>query len=139
SLAGGSFEDALVARTDDGIRVEPIYERDADASLLPRLRPDAPWLVVQRIDDPDPKRANSQALEDIAQGATGLSLVFEGAPGAFGYGLPTERETLDTVLDGVALNRIHLRVDVHPASRAIADWLVAYLTAQRVDPSKLSL
>ncbi len=139
SLAGGSFEDALVARTDDGIRVEPIYERDADASLLPRLRPDAPWLVVQRIDDPDPKRANGQALEDIAQGATGLSLVFEGAPGAFGYGLPTERETLDTVLDGVALNRIHLRVDVHPASRAMADWLVAYLTAQRVDPSKLSL
>ena len=96
ALAGTSFEDALVSRTDDGIRIEPIYERGADASLLPRRNPGAPWLVVQRIDDPDPKRANDQALEDVAQGATGLSLVFEGAPNAFGYGLPAARDTLDT-------------------------------------------
>jgi methylmalonyl-CoA mutase len=139
TLAGTAFDDALVSRTDDGIRIEPIYGRDADASFLPRRNPEAPWLVVQRIDDPDPKRANHQALEDVAQGATGLSLVFEGAPNAFGYGLPAARETLDTVLDGIPLNRIHLRVDVHPASRAMADWLVAYLTKQRADPAKLSL
>ena len=31
-----------------------------------------------------------QALEDIDQGATGLALVFEGAPNAFGYGLPAK-------------------------------------------------
>jgi methylmalonyl-CoA mutase len=139
ALAGRSFEDALTSRTDDGIRIEPIYERDADAPLLPRLRPEAPWVVVQRIDDPDPKRANSQAREDVAQGATGLSLVFEGAPSAFGYGLPAARDTLDAVLDGIPLNRVHLRIDVHPASRAMADWLVAYLTRQRADPAKLSL
>ena len=112
------------------------------APMLPFCRAcdaEAPWLVVQRIDDPDPKRANRQALEDVAQGATGLSLVFEGAPNAFGYGLPASRETLDTVLAGIPLNRIHLRIDVHPASRAMADWLVAYLTKQRADPAKLSL
>src|SRR5690606_30000726 len=137
--AAGSFEDSPAARTDDGIRIESIYERDADASLLPRLRPEAPWVVVQRIDDTDPKRANKQALEDLAQGATGLALIFEGAPSAFSYGLPAARDTLDAVLDGVPLSRIHLRVDVHPASRATADWLVAYLTRQRADPSKLSL
>ena len=67
------------------------------------------------------------------------ALVFEGAPNAFGYGLPATRETLDTVLAGIPLNRIHLRIDVHPASRAMADWLVAYLTKQRADPAKLSL
>lgn len=139
SLAGNTFDDALVSRTDDGIRIEPIYERDVDASFLPRRNPEAPWLVVQRIDDPDPQRAHRQALEDIAQGATGLSLVFEGAPNAFGYGLPAKRETLDTVLAGIPLNRIHLRVDVNPASRAVADWLVAYLTKVRADPAKLSL
>ncbi len=138
-LAGTTFEDALVSRTDDGIRIEPIYERNADAFLLPRRNPNAPWLVVQRIDDPDPERANKQALADVAQGATGLSLVFEGAPNAFGYGLPATRETLDTVLAGIPLNRIHLRVDVHPASRAMADWLVGYLTKVRADPARLSL
>lgn len=139
ALAGTAFEDALVSRTDDGIRIDPIYERNADASFLPRRNPETPWRVVQRIDDPDPERANGQALEDVTQGATGLSLVFEGAPNAFGYGLPAKRETLDTVLAGIPLNRIHLRIDVHPASRAVADWLVAYLTKVRADPARLSL
>lgn len=139
SLAGTTFEDALVSQTDDAIRIDPIYERNADPSLLPRRSPAAPWLVVQRIDDPDPLRANRQALEDVAQGATGLSLVFEGAPNAFGYGLPAARETLDAVLAGIPLNRIHLRVDAHPASRAVADWLAAYLGKQRIDPTRLSL
>jgi methylmalonyl-CoA mutase len=139
ALAGTTFEDALVSWTDDSIRIDPLYQRNADASLLPRRNPQAPWLVVQRIDDPDPERANRQALDEVAQGATGLSLVFEGAPNAFGYGLPATRDTLDTVLDGIPLNRIHLRIDVHPASRAMADWLVAYLTKVRADPSKLSL
>ena len=138
-LAGNTFADALISWTDDGIRIEPVYERATNAAFLPRLDTEAPWLVVQRIDDPDPKRANRQAIDDVAQGATGLSLVFEGAPNAFGYGLPAKRETLDTVLSGIPLSQIHLRIDVHPASRAMADWLVAYLTRQRADPAKLSL
>ena len=74
---------------------------------------------------PIPRAPTSRRCDDVAQGATGLSLVFEGAPNAFGYGLPATREALETVLDGIPLNRIHLRIDVHPASRAMADWLVA--------------
>ena len=54
TLAGASFEDALVSRSDDAIRIEPIYERVANAPLEHRKNPQAPWLVVQRIDDPDP-------------------------------------------------------------------------------------
>ena len=88
---------------------------------------------------PRSQRANRQALDDLSQGATGLSLVFEGAPNAFGYGLPASPEALETVLAGVPLARTHLRIDAHPASRAMADWFVAYLTKQRADPSKLSL
>src|SRR5690606_5667514 len=115
ALAGTTFEDALVSWTDDSIRIDPLYQRNADPSLLPRRNPQAPWLVVQRLDDPDAERAYRQALHEVAQGATGLSLVFEGAPSAFGYGLPSTRDTLDTVLDGIPLNRISLRIDVHPA------------------------
>lgn len=139
ALAGAAFEDALVSRTDDGIAIEPLYGRSSNAIALSRRNARLPWLVVQRIDDPDPVRANAQALDDIAQGATGLSLVFEGAPNAFGYGLPSTISALETVLDGVALNRTHLRIDVHPSSRSMADWLAAFLTKHRADPAKLSL
>lgn len=139
TLAGISFDDALVSHTDDAIRIDPIYERDADCSFLPRRSPQLPWHIIQRIDDPDPVRANRQALQDVAQGATGLSLVFEGAPNAFGYGLTASSEAMETVLAGIPLNRIHLRIDAHPASRASADWLTAYLARQRSDPARLSL
>lgn len=139
ALAGASFEDTLVSRTDDGLRIEPIYERALGAQALPRKHSDAPWLLIQRADDTDPKRANAQILEDIEHGATGISLVFEGAPNAFGFGLPNTAEALQQVLEGVQLNRTHVRVDVHPGSRGMAEWMLALLSKQRVDPSKLSL
>lgn len=139
ALAGASFEEALVSHTDDGIRIDPLYDRAEKPEHLPRQNPDAPWIIVQRIDDPDPRRANALALEELAQGATGLALVFEGAPNAFGYGLPATAEALETVLEDIVLNRTYLRIDVHPASRAMADWLVAILTTRRAEPSKLNL
>ncbi|TIT16342.1 MAG: methylmalonyl-CoA mutase, partial [Mesorhizobium sp.] len=139
ALAGGTFEEKLVSHTDDGIRVEPLYDHSVTAEPLARANPRSPWIVSQRIDDPDIGRAKAQALEDVAQGATGLSLVFEGAPNAFGYGLPRTAEALETVLDGVPLNRIQVRIDAHPWSRAVADWLVAFLSKRRSDPAKLNL
>ncbi len=139
ALAGGSFEEKLVSHTDDGIRIEPLSERSTTAEPLLRTNPKLPWIVSQRVDDPDIARASAQALEDIAQGATGLSLVFEGAPNAFGYGLPRTAEALETVLDGVPLNRVQVRIDAHPWSRAVADWLLAFLTRRRSDPTKLNL
>lgn len=139
ALAGGSFEEKLVSHTDDAIRIEPLYERSVTAEPVVRANPGSPWIVSQRIDDPDIGRASAQALEDVAQGATGLSLVFEGAPNAFGYGLPRTAEALEGVLDGVPLNRIQIRIDAHPWSRGVADWLVAFLTKRRSDPAKLNL
>jgi methylmalonyl-CoA mutase len=138
ALAGASF-DTLVSHTDDGIAIQPLYPRAHDTEANARANPAQPWAICQRIDDPDTGRAAAQVAEEIAQGATGLSLVFEGAPNAFGYGLPLGAHTLETVLEGVSLNQTHLRIDVHPASRAMADWLVALLTHRRVDPAKLSI
>lgn len=139
ALAGGSFEEKLVSHTDDGIRIEPLYDRSLTAEPLVRANPRSPWIVSQRIDDPDVGRAKAQAMDDVAQGATGLSLVFEGAPNAFGYGLPRTAKALETVLDGVPLNRVQVRIDAHPWSRAVADWLVAFLGKRRSDPAKLNL
>jgi methylmalonyl-CoA mutase len=139
ALAGAAFDDVMVGRSDDGIALDPLAARRADAVPLSRRKPASSWLIVQRCDDTDPKRANRQALEDIGNGATGLALVFEGAPNAFGYGLPDEADTLERVLDGVPLDKVHLRIDAHPSSRAMADRLVAFLTRRRADPAKLGI
>jgi methylmalonyl-CoA mutase len=139
ALAGASLDDALASYTDDGLRIEPLCERLAGARPVLRANPAAHGAITQRIDDPDPVRANAQAREDIAQGATGLSLVFEGAPSAFGYGLPATAEALSKVLDGIPLDKTYLRIDVHPQSRVSVDWLVALLTERRADPTKLNL
>lgn len=139
SPSSPSSDADLRSLSEDGIAIEPIYERAVDMQALPRRRADSPWLVIQRADDVDPVRANRQVLEDVDQGATGISLVFEGAPNAFGYGLPNTQEALHAVLEGVQLNRTHVRVDVHPGSRGMADWMLTFLSKQRVDASKLSL
>src|SRR5690606_8777743 len=80
ALAGETFEDALVSRTADDIRIEPISERATNAQPFLRANPEQPWIVCQRVDDPDVERARTQIAEDLTQGATGLCLVFEGAP-----------------------------------------------------------
>ncbi|WP_027060565.1 methylmalonyl-CoA mutase subunit beta [Mesorhizobium loti] len=139
ALAGASFEEKLVSHTDDNIRVEPLYDRATGTEPIVRANPRSPWIVSQRVDDPDIDRAKAQVLDDIAQGATGLSLVFEGAPNAFGYGLPRTAQALETVLEGVPLNRVQVRIDTHPWSRPMADWLVAFLSKRRSDPAKLNL
>lgn len=139
ALAGASFEDTLVSHSDDAIRIEPLHERTANADASLRAVPEAPWTISQRVDDPNIERAKAQVEEDLAQGATGLSLVFEGAPNAFGYGLPGTVQALEAVLENVPLNRVHLRIDVHPSSRAMADWMVTLLTRRRVDPEKLNI
>jgi methylmalonyl-CoA mutase len=140
ALGGAAPDDALVSLTDDGIRIGPLAQRSRDARpLAARADPLAPWAIIQRIDDPDPARANRQALEDIEQGATGLALVFEGAPNAFGYGLPARPEALAVALHNVPLGRVRLRIDAHPASRASVDWLVALAGKRRADPAKLGI
>ena len=139
TLKSETFEDALVSHTDDGLRIEPIYQRAENAEALTRKKPGDPWLLVQRADDVDPARANRQLLDDIENGATGVSLIFEGAPNAFGYGLPNNQAALETVLDGVNFNQTHVHVDVHPGSRGMAEWMLALLSKKRVDPARLSL
>ncbi|MBX3575893.1 MAG: methylmalonyl-CoA mutase [Rhizobiaceae bacterium] len=139
TLAGETYEDALVSRTDDGLRIDPHLPAAPDAGSWPRVAADEPWVVTQRVDDPDPRRANRQAIEDVEGGATGLSLVFEGAPNAFGFGLHADPKSLAAALDGVPLDGLHLRIDVHPASRASVDWLIAILAARRTDPARIGL
>ena len=58
----------------------------------------------QRVDHPEPAAANAEALHDLENGATGLSLVFAGAVGAYGYGLAATDDAITRALDGVHLD-----------------------------------
>lgn len=136
---GGADVGALASRADGGLAIEPLHPRRADAAVLPGGSGAPFWKMLQRVDDPDPARAAAQVADDLEGGADGLAIVFEGAPTAYGYGLPATREALEAVLDDVQLARAHLRLDVHPASRSSVDWMVEILTQRRADPARISL
>src|SRR5215472_14223325 len=90
-LKGAPFE-RLVSKTYDGLPIEPIYPRAEGASPVAGRAAARPWQIMQRIDHPDPAKANALALHDLENGATGLLLVFAGANGARGFGLPASAE-----------------------------------------------
>jgi methylmalonyl-CoA mutase len=134
-LKGAPFERRLVSKTYDGLAIEPLYGRNATARPIAGRAPGAPWQVMARIEHPDPAAANDQALQDLENGATGLSLVFAGSIGAYGYGLdpgPTAMVRLlrDIHLDaGISLD---LQVDGQPelVASALTDVLEKRGTAR---------
>jgi methylmalonyl-CoA mutase len=140
ALKGASFDKRLVSQTYDGLRVEPLYARAAGAPVIAG-RAAAPWQVVQRVDHPDPKAANTQALHDLENGATGLSLVFAGAPAARGFGVKADTaEQLDAALAGAMLDLISLRLETAPfAGRPVATQMIALVEMRKLDPSALAI
>ena len=92
---------------------------------------------MQRIDHPDAKVANAQALHDLENGATGLTLVFAGATSAHGYGLDPTAEAVATVLDGIYLDAgIGIELQIGPQSRMAAIHLAEYIKRKGIDPPR---
>ncbi len=110
ALKGADFEKRLVAKTYDDLRIEPLYQRRGDAAPIAKEQAGR-WRVVQRVDNPDPQAANAQALEDLEGGADSLSLIFDGARSARGFGIAVEIGDLDKVLAGIDLRLVHLLLD----------------------------
>src|SRR5512141_1902563 len=102
-LKGAPFE-KLVGKTYDGLKIDPIYRRARGAAPIAGRGAARPWQIMQRIDHPDAAAANAQALHDLENGATGLTLVFAGANGAHGFGLDPTAEAIAQVLDGIYLD-----------------------------------
>src|ERR1043166_3003807 len=103
-LKGAPFEKRLISRTYDGLTIQPLYPRAADARPVAGRIPGVPWTVMQRIDHPDPATANEQALHDLENGASGLTIVCKGSINANGYGLDSSLDTLERLLDGIYLD-----------------------------------
>lgn len=137
---GTAFEQALTGTTYDGLPIEPLSARKANARPVAGRTPGAAWAVMQRIDHPDPALANAQALQDLANGANGLSLVFAGSPGAHGYGLPASRGTIERVLQGVHLDAgIAIDCDLGPQPEDAAAHLTAVIKSGGVSPSAMQI
>jgi methylmalonyl-CoA mutase len=114
-LKGALFESRLVAKTYDALAIKALYERKAQAQPMAGRPPAMPWSLMRRVDHPDPAAANAEALHDLENGANGLSLVFAGAVGAYGYGLPASERAVARALEGIYLDAgIGLDLDLGP-------------------------
>ncbi len=126
-LKGAPFE-KLVGKTYDGLRIEPIYPRARGAAPIAGRAAAAPWQIMQRIDHPDAAQANAQALHDLENGASGLTLVFAGANGAHGFGLEPTAEAVEKILDGIFIDAgIALELQLGTQSRMAAIHVAEYV------------
>jgi methylmalonyl-CoA mutase len=124
-LKSASFDERLVRRTYDGLRVEPLYPPQRDAAAIPFPRTGSAWTIMQRVDHPHAADANAEALHDIANGATGLALVFAGGAGEYGYGLPLDEQAISRAVQGVDLGRTVIDIDCHALPAEIAKLIAA--------------
>ena len=77
--------------------------------------------------------ANAQALHDLENGASGLTLVFAGANGAHGFGLEPTAEAIDKVLDGIFIDAgIAIELQIGPQSRMAAIHVAEYVKRKGV-------
>jgi methylmalonyl-CoA mutase len=138
-LKGAPFE-RLVSKTYDGLTIAPIYARARDALPIAGRPAAMPWQVMQRIDHPDAAKANVQALHDLENGATGLTLVFAESNGARGFGMEPTAETVAAVLNGIFIDAgIAIELNVGPQSRMAAIHLADHITARKIDPATCNI
>jgi methylmalonyl-CoA mutase len=137
-LRGGDFDKKLFSRTGDGIAIAPLY---SSANACEARRPEqSPWTVMQRADHPDVARANEQALDDLNHGATGLQLVFAGAPGAYGFGLTAlDPKGISRLMSDIRIDAIAIRLDAGENGVKIAETFAQWVATQPVDPERLRL
>ncbi|MCK1625234.1 methylmalonyl-CoA mutase small subunit [Bradyrhizobium sp. 160] len=134
-LEGAPFE-RLVGRTYDGLRIEPLYRRAKNVAPIQGRAPAAPWQIMQRIDHSDAVAANTQALTDIENGATGLALVFAGGSGSHDLGMEPTADAVAKVLQDIHLDLgISIELQVGPQSSMAANYVAEYVKAKGLDPA----
>jgi len=134
-LKGAPFE-KLVGKTYDGLKIDPLYPRAKDVAPVVGRPAAAPWQIMQRIDHPDAAAANAQALQDLENGATGLSLVFAGGNGSHGFGLEPTADAVAKVLKDIHLDAgIGVELQVGPQSRLAAIHVAEYVKSSGINPA----
>jgi methylmalonyl-CoA mutase len=139
-LRGAPFG-KLESKTYDGLTIEPIYARAKGAAAIPGRAAATPWQIMQRVDHPDPAKANAAALHDLENGATGLEIEFQGGPGARGFGVvDATQDTLKRLFDGVIFDA-GISISLNPVfGRGNAGTnLATLIESRRIDPAKVNI
>ncbi len=138
ALKGGAF-DRLVSRTSDAIALQPLYSRREGARAM--RAQGGVWRVLARLDHPDAAAANEQALDDLANGADGLQVVFAGAGGAYGFGLGKfDSAALHRAFEGVRFDGSQsFELDLGPEAENQAAGFAGLVERSGADPAALDL
>lgn len=120
TLKGAPLE-SLTRRTVEGLPIEPLYEAAVVGSQLIRSAPG--WDVRAAVREPDPASANTEALSELAQGASSLLLRLD-ATGRDGIAVGGAGD-LTRVLEGVLLDVAPVALDAGFLGPKAADWLGA--------------
>lgn len=138
-LKGAPYDKRLITRTAEGLALDALPPRKADAQPVAGRGAGLPWIVSARVDQPEVDVANAQALEDLDGGASGLTLVFASSPSAHGFGLP-DGTRLEQVLDGVMPDLIETRLESGGfKGREDALAFAELLDVRQIDPAPLAV
>ena len=144
ALKGADFDKRLVAKTADGLRVEPLYTRkDALVSAEGAMPGAAPytrgtkavrdgqgWDIRTMHFDSDPKAVNAAILDDLDGGVTSIALSI----GA--NGLPPAKEALSIALKDVLLDVCPIILVAGEATFDAATALNAVWTERKLTPEQ---
>ncbi|MCB1436757.1 MAG: methylmalonyl-CoA mutase subunit beta [Rhodobiaceae bacterium] len=140
ALKGADFDKTLVARSSDGIPIQPLYPPAKGLGARPVSGRAGPWRVVQRVEHPDLHEASALIRADIEGGANGIELVFAASPHALGAGVTVESAAdLAQVLRSVPLDRTLLRIDAGHDNRHVAALLPALAEERGIDPASFTV
>ena len=139
ALKGAPFA-GLRSTSYDGIVIDPLYQRAQNATRVEGRPAGQPWAVMQRIDLSDPKAANAQILDDLMNGASGETLVFQGAIGDYGYALPATGAAISAALDNIYLDAgVAIDLDLSMQSKDAAGLLATLVKARGLGPKDCTI
>lgn len=138
ALKGAPFE-RLIAKSYDGISIQPLYAPQPHQSPRAVRQNGGAWAPLARLDLPNADQAHVQGLADLDGGAQGLHLVFADAPVAYGFGLSPKRRDVAYVLEEVYLNQLPIVLDCGPHFRDVGDEVIAQAQSRHIDPSQLNI
>ncbi|MFQ3667334.1 MAG: methylmalonyl-CoA mutase family protein [Fimbriimonadaceae bacterium] len=131
-LKGADFEKRLVAKTEDGLRIQPIYRADS-GTPVPVPVPPKTWRIQQTVFAPDLPSANAIARDALNRGAEELE--FSLFPG--GYRVESA-EDLKALLDGVFLEMVPVSLNGGPATPILTVFLQGEVARRGLAPEAVA-
>jgi len=139
TLDGATFDKRLVAKTYDGLAIQPLYTASnaaAPVALAQNGLEGGRWDLRVRVDHPDLKLANQLALQELEGGANSL-LIHVDPSGERGVALGSASD-LNALLEGVYIDLATVALDAGPYGLDAARWLIEVGEARTLKP-KLAL